>query len=266
VAARRSSPSPAAIAAPLAPPPPSPSLSWLPFERPLVRGTLTRRYKRFLADVDLAGHGPVTVHCPNSGSMMGLQDPRFPVLVSAAPGAARKLPWTLEFVSPDEGRTWVGCNTMRPNAVVGRLLEAGVVPGVPVGAVLREVRLGEASRIDFQVVPPAGPIHWVEVKNATLAQARPDGGLIAAFPDAVTDRGARHMAELARRARNGEAATALFFVNRADCDAFTLAADIDPAYAKAARAAARAGVRLVALGMEGGPDGWRPRGELPVVL
>ncbi len=232
-----------------------------PFGAPLVPGCLVRRYKRFLADVELADGSVVTAHCPNSGSMMGLREPGFQILLSPQDAPTRRLKWTWELVSPDAGRTWVGCNTMRPNQVVEHLLRLGLVPGFDASRGLRrEVPYGQSSRIDLLLGDEASGLTYVEVKNATLER---DG--VACFPDAVTERGAKHMAELSRMVKIGHGAAVVFFVNRGDCDAFSVARDIDPVYGRAFDAAVRSGVRMVPLGMEVTAKGWKVRGVLPAV-
>ncbi|HET6398014.1 MAG TPA: DNA/RNA nuclease SfsA, partial [Candidatus Thermoplasmatota archaeon] len=242
----------------------------VPLGLPLQPGRLERRYKRFLADVALDallpdGSAQVTAHCPNPGSMLGLAEAGMRVQLSRSDTPGRKLPWTLELVSPDGGATWVGCNTMRPNGIVARLALDGRVERLDASAGLRrEVRYGTASRVDL-VLGPEGRPHFVEVKNTTLAKDLPDGGRVALFPDAVTQRGATHMLELAREARRGRQATVVFLVNRGDCDAFGVADAIDPTYARALRKAERDGVRVLPLGMHVQPGGWTLRGELPRV-
>lgn len=233
-----------------------------PFRGALVPATLVRRRKRFLADMLLPDGALATAHCANSGSMLGLAEPGMECLLRHAPGPARVLHWTWELVRPRPGGCWVGVDTSRPNQVVGELLREGQVPGLRKGPVRREVRYGrEGSRVDFVLGDPAGPpsgLTFVEVKNTTMER---DG--VALFPDAVTDRGAKHMRELAAMARRGHDAAVLFFVNRADCHAFAVARDVDPAYGRAFDRAVRAGVQPIPLGMDVSPEGWAVRGVLP---
>jgi len=181
--------------------------------------------------------------------MLGLQEPGSRVMVSRSSNPKRKLPRTLELV--DAKGTWVGVNTMRPNAVVAALLQAGELPFK--GSVQREVNVGK-SRLDF-FLPDCDT--YLEVKNTTLA-----AGATAQFPDAVTSRGARHMAELTQLAENHHACV-LFFINRADCTHFDVARHIDPAYAAALEQARDAGVQVYPLGMSVDETGFTMRGELP---
>ncbi len=209
-------------------------------ERPLLHGVLLRRYKRFLADVRLDDGAVTTVHCPNSGSMLGLATPGARVLVSDSQDPARKLRLTLERVRA--GRTWVGVNTLLPNRLAREALAARAVPGLPpYDTVVPEAVLEPGTRIDFRLDRAGVPVAWVEVKSVTLAERR-----VALFPDAVTERGRRHIETLARVARGGVAAATLYLVGRADCDVVRPADAIDPAYGDALRAAAAAGVLLLA--------------------
>ncbi len=210
-------------------------------ERPLLRGRLVRRYKRFLADVKLEDGRLETVHCPNPGSMRGLDRPGIPVLVSDSEDPKRKLRLTLERVKP--GSAWVGVNTFLPNRIAREAIEAGRIPelrGYP--SVRSEVKLGERSRIDLRLESPMEPPCWVEVKSVTLREGRR-----ARFPDSVTERGRKHLVELRSAVTGGTARAAmLFVVNRRDCDVFEAAGDIDPAYAEELRVAAAAGVEMLA--------------------
>lgn len=218
------------------------------FAPPLIRGTLLRRYKRFLADVERADTGErVTVHCPNSGSMLGLNAPGSRVLVSDSGNPKRKLRLSLEMVKV--GRNWVGVNTQRPNQVVPEAIRAGRIPALAgYDRVRTEVGYGRrgGSRIDVLLErdsEEAPELCYVEVKNTTLTE----GGRheVALFPDSVTVRGQKHAAELRLMARRGHRAVMLFFVNRADCRVFRPADHIDPAYGRALRSAHRAGMEIL---------------------
>lgn len=209
-------------------------------DRPLIAGRLVRRYKRFLADVVLDDGRTVTVHVPNSGSMMGLDAPGSAVLVSDSLDDGRKLRLTLERVR--SGRGWVGVNTMLPNRIVREGVERGLVAELAgYDEVRSEVVCGPHSRIDLRLGSPGRPSAWVEVKNTTLRD-----GAVARFPDSVTERGLKHLEELTRLVRGGERAVMFFLVNRTDCSAMGPADTIDPAYGAGLRRAQSRGVELLA--------------------
>jgi sugar fermentation stimulation protein A len=232
---------------------------FLPFHAPLVEGRLVRRYHRFLADVDLGGR-VVVAHCVNSGRMEGLVERGLRVWLSPAANPARKLAWTWELV--EVGGVLVGANTAIPNTLVGAMLRARALPGFRAHrGVVAEAPHGPLSRVDFSVSMPGGA-HLVEVKNCHLAY--PDGR--GYFPDSVSERGTKHLRELAAHARKGGKATVLFTVQRADAVAVRPSDVHDPAFAQAARRAARAGVRFRALRVVPTLEGLRVEGELPVDL
>ena len=209
------------------------------FANPLVRGTLVRRYKRFLSDVTLDSGGQVVAHVANSGAMSGLSDPGLEVWLSPATNPARKLAWSWELARVDGGL--VGINTMHPNAIVAEAVAGQSIPELSGYKDLRrEVPYGRNSRIDLLLESPGRPTCYVEVKNVHLKR-----GEAACFPDAVTARGTKHLAELTERVAAGERAVMVFLVQREDCAYFTLAEDIDPTYAKALSRAIKAGVEAM---------------------
>ena len=217
------------------------------FAPPLIPATFLRRYKRFLVDVRLDDGSEVTVHCPNSGRMMGLDTPEARCWVSPAAGKGRKLPYTLELVDTPDGL--VGINTGRPNAIVAEAIGGPLMADfADYPRLRREVRYGENSRIDILLEGgPDGRLCYVEVKNVHLR--RPDGWhpTAAEFPDAVTARGAKHLRELTAMVAAGHRAVLVYLVQRADCDHVRIASDIDGAYADAMAAAVSAGVEAVCL-------------------
>jgi sugar fermentation stimulation protein A len=206
------------------------------FESPLVRGILVRRYKRFLADVDLPGHGMVTVHCANSGTMLGVSAPGSVVWVMPARNPKAALRWSWQMIEVDGGL--VGIDTGRPNPIAAEAIAAGLIPELnDYTGLRREVRYGVNSRIDLLLEAPGRAPCYVEVKNVHL---RRNGR--AEFPDSVTARGTKHLGELAVMAEAGARSVMLYVVQRGDCDSFALAADIDPTYAAALADARRRGV------------------------
>ncbi|RMF10831.1 MAG: DNA/RNA nuclease SfsA [Alphaproteobacteria bacterium] len=211
------------------------------FEYPLTEGRLIRRYKRFLADVELENGEMVTAHCMNSGSMMGLKEPGSRVWLSPATNPEAKLKWKWELV--EAGDALVGINTGHPNKLAEEAIESGRIPALAgYQTIRREVKYGENSRIDLLLEDhdDASPA-YVEVKNVTLKRKG-----AAEFPDAVTSRGAKHLRELARVAEAGKRAVMLYVAQRGDCTHFTIAGDIDPGYAEALELARAAGVELLA--------------------
>ena len=215
----------------------------LRYDKPMFKGSLVRRYKRFLADVVLDGTGEtVTVHVPNSGSMTGCSQPGSEVLVSDSLNPDRKLRLTLELVRVAPGPCgWAGVNTALPNALVSEAIERGKVPGLSgYDSLRREVTVEKGTRLDIVLEHSRRGRCFVEVKNVTLGR---DG--IACFPDAVTARGKKHLEVLARLRENGERAVIFFLVQRPDCHGFSTADDIDPEYGKTLRQALAQGVELL---------------------
>ncbi len=228
------------------------------YPTPLIPGTLVKRYKRFLADVTLEDGRDVTAHCANPGSMMGLADPGSRVWLEPNDDPRKKLKYGLRLV--EAGGACVGVDTGAANRVVKEALEAGAIPGLPAYDSLRaEVKYGTGSRVDFLLSGEGGDT-YLEVKSVTLSRRQ---GL-AEFPDSVTARGARHLAELAEMAQEGHGAVLLYLVQRGDCDRVSVAEDIDPGYAAALTAARKAGVQVMALGAKVGPEGIEAGTLLPV--
>src|ERR1700680_2795175 len=197
------------------------------FTAPLVRATLVRRYKRFLADVVLPSGETVTAHCANPGSMIGLAAPGAPVWLSRSDNPKRKLTHSWELVEVDlgSGTELVGINTTNPNALAAEAIAAGLVPALAgYGRVRPRVKYGKNSRVDFLLEEPGRPPCYLEIKNVHLMRQK---GL-AEFPDAVTKRGAKHLEELAGMTAVGARAVMLFLVQIASAERFAIARDIDP--------------------------------------
>jgi sugar fermentation stimulation protein A len=192
----------------------------------LTRGVLIKRYKRFMADIRLEDGSVVTAHLPNTGSMKSTRAPGSPVALSYRPAPHRKLAWTLEMIQAPGG-AWVGVNTMYPNRIVAEAVASGRIgPLRGYSEIRREVSCGRASRIDLMLRDARKADCYVEVKNVTYREGR-----WALFPDAVTERGTRHLLELAQMVAEGKRAVIFFLVNRRDCQVMGPAHRIDPVYA-----------------------------------
>jgi sugar fermentation stimulation protein A len=216
------------------------------FPRPLVRGTLIQRYKRFLADVRLADGSVVTASCPNTGSMMGLVAPGSVVWLSESDSPTRKYRHTWEMVEADlgQGPTLVGINTGHPNKLVAEAIgERRVRALAGYGELRREVNYGRNSRIDILLQCATKGLCYVEIKNVHLSRSH---GL-AEFPDSVTERGKKHLAEMSDMVRAGHRAVMVYLVQRSEAKKLAFARDVDPDYGLAFDQAAAAGVEAIAL-------------------
>jgi len=205
---------------------------------PLERGTLLRRYKRFLADIRLETGELITAHCPNSGSMRSCSDPGSPVMVSKSENLHRRYAHTWELVFANN--VWVGINTLVPNRLVYEAIRAGQFSELHgVTGIQKEVKYGKNSRIDLLLSFP-DRLCYVEVKNVTLVERD-----IAYFPDAVTERGRKHLQELVEMVAQRHRAVMFHLVQREDARLFRPAEHIDPMYAKSLRSAAEKGVEVL---------------------
>lgn len=207
------------------------------FEKPLEAATLIRRYKRFLADVSLDASGlHLTAHCPNPGAMLGLANEGDKIWLRPAKNPKSKLPYAWELTELKTGL--VGIDTGRPNRIAEEAIQGGLIPELDgYENCRREVKYGENSRIDLLLTSANRQDCYVEVKNVHLKR---NGR--AEFPDSKTVRGAKHLGELAKVAEAGSRAVMLYIVQRMDCEIFSLADDIDPAYGLAFRDARARGV------------------------
>ncbi len=230
------------------------------FQTPLIPATLLRRYNRFLADIRLEAGEVVKAHCPNPGSMLGLKDPGTRIWVEPNDDPKKKLNygWRL---SELPGGHWAGIDTSVPNRVVNEALTSGLVTELAgYRSVRPEVKYGTNSRVDFLLTEPGLPDAYVEVKNVHLRRE----GDWAEFPDSVTTRGAKHLAELSRVVGEGKRAVMLYLVQRTDCARLKMAGDLDPGYAKAFDLAREAGVEMLCYGTEITQDGVEFGAPLPI--
>lgn len=236
------------------------------FNPPFQPARLLRRYKRFLADIELPDGGIMTIHCPNTGSMMHCKEPGSRIWYSTSDSKTRKYPHTFEVIEV-AGKKLAGINTGRANALVREAVTENVVPRLSgYRHVQQEVKYGrENSRIDFLLREhPGRPGEdcYIEVKNVTLGEA---GGL-GLFPDAVSTRGTRHLRELMHIAEQGNRAVLFFCVQHTGIDRVEPAVAIDPDYSATLAEAAAAGVELMAWRARIGPKEIRLVEEIPVVL
>ncbi len=212
------------------------------FDEPLAECVLARRYKRFLADVEFPDGSALTVHCPNPGAMMGLNVPGSRAWISDSKNPKRKLRHTLELL--EIGNTMVGINTNRANRLAVEAISAGRIPALADYDRLRtEVRYGANSRIDILLEKAGRPDTYVEVKNVHLVRRK---GLHE-FPDSVTARGAKHLAEMSKEVERGNRAVMLYVIQRNDGDRFAISGDLDPHYRAAFTNARIAGVEAFAI-------------------
>lgn len=208
----------------------------------LIPGVLIKRYKRFLADVELEDGMKVTAHTPNTGSMKGCNIPGSKVWLSRSDNPTRKYPLSWEMVEADSGAI-TGINTGLANRLVTEGIENGVITELQNYTEIRqEVPYGkERSRIDLLLEARSGPVCYVEVKNVTWVE-----NSVALFPDAVSTRGTKHLRELSEMVRCGHRAVIFFCVQREDAHRFRPADEIDPIYGKTLRQAMRQGVEALA--------------------
>lgn len=213
------------------------------FKGPLEKGTLIQRYKRFLADVRLNTGETITAAVPNTGAMLGLTAPGSTVYLSRSDSPTRKYPHTWEIVEID-GLGMIGVNTANPNRITAEAITAGLVPELEGYSALRqEVKYGQNSRIDILLEGGSRPNCYVEVKNAHLFRKPGE----VEFPDCVTERGTKHLVELAAMVRQGHRAAMVYLVQAAFPSRLSLAPDLDGNYVKAFKAARKAGVEAYAL-------------------
>jgi len=212
------------------------------FPTTYIPATLLRRYKRFLADVELGNGEVVTVHTPNTGAMLGVADPGIRVWLRDTLGGKRKYRYSWEISEPEAG-TYVGVHTGLVNTLVREAIEDGTICELQgYASVTQEVRYGrENSRIDLLL--QAGERRcYVEIKNVTARDAQ----AMAMFPDAVSLRGQKHLRELQGVVADGQRGVMLYCIQRSDIDAFRPADEIDPAYGRLLREVAAGGVELLA--------------------
>lgn len=228
------------------------------FDTPLVKGKLIKRYKRFLADIELENGNVVVAHCTNSGSMKSCIEEGAPVYLSQAkdPNRKTKFTWEIIFINND----WVGINTGVPNKLAFEYIKENKIPKLSnYKIVKREVKFGD-SRFDVYCENENEKC-FVEVKNVTMKE-----GNQALFPDAVTTRGQKHLNTLVEVKKQGMRAVMLYIIQRSDVVGFGPAKEIDPDYAKAMKIASENGVELIAYQAKVSPTEIILDKELPINL
>lgn len=228
------------------------------FATPLIPARLIRRYKRFLADVTLPDGREVVAHCPNPGSMLGLADAGMKIWLEPNDDPRKKLKYGWRLVDHENGH-FTGIDTSVPNKALKAALMDHAVEGLPPYDLVRpEVKYAEGSRIDF-LLSGQGADTYVEVKSVTLMRK---AGL-AEFPDCVTARGAKHLCALSQMVAEGHRAVMLYLIQRTDCAALSMSADIDPAYVRAFDLASEAGVQVLVFDCAIDPNGVTIRRAIP---
>ena len=226
----------------------------------LFPGVLLKRYQRFLADVALDSGKTVTAHCPNTGSMSGCCEPGRPVYLSRHDSPRRKLKYTWELI--EMPTSLVGINTLVPNRLVALTTAAGQIRELRhYDTLTREVHIGNHSRIDLMLNADNRRPCYVEIKNCTLVEDE-----TAAFPDAVTARGRKHLEELLKLKRAGSRCVIFFLVQRMDAKRFRPADHVDSEYGRVLRQVMAEGVEAIAYDVHMDLRQIRLRRRLPVVV
>lgn len=209
------------------------------FKTKLVNGKLIKRYKRFLADVELESGEIVTAHCTNSGTMLTCLEEGAPVALTFVDDPKRKTKYTWEMIFINNN--WIGINTSHPNQIVYDAIVNKEIAGLDVyDEVKREVKFDE-SRLDV-VAKNSDETCVIEVKNVTMMIDN-----VALFPDAKTSRGLKHLNTLIRLKSEGYRAVMVYIIQRSDVESFTIAKDIDKDYAEGLKNAVENGVEVFAL-------------------
>lgn len=228
------------------------------FENQLVKGRLIKRYKRFLADVELESGEQVTAHCTNSGSMKTCLEEGADVYLSPVNDPKRKTKFTWEMIFINA--KWVGINTMVPNKLAYDAISNGELEKLKgYTKVKREVKFGD-SRFDIYAENETEKC-FVEVKNVSMKV-----GDSALFPDAVSSRGRKHLETLIEVKKSGIRAVMLYVIQRMDVEYFGMAEDIDPEYASSLRKAMENGVEVIAVQAEVSPEKIEIKKELLLKL
>ena len=195
------------------------------FENELIAGVLIKRYKRFFVDIKVKNK-VITAHCPNTGSMMGLLKEGNKVWLTKSSNEKRKLKYTLQIIEVNKQK--VGINTHLTNKIFYEALLNGKIINLKKSDILfKEKKFNLKTRFDF-FIKNKNKGCFIEVKNVTLSRTKS----LAEFPDAVTERGLKHIKELIIARKKGFDVYLAFVIQREDCKRFKIADDIDPEYKK----------------------------------
>ena len=234
------------------------------FEYPLQSGTLIKRYKRFLADVETSS-GIITIHCPNTGSMKGCAEPGSKVWFWDSENPKRKYRHSWELVQNEMGHM-IGINTNRANHLIKEAIIDRVLDNFDYDQINSEVSYGkEKSRIDI-LLKHNDQKTWIEVKNVTLLEVDLTNQSQGFFPDAVTSRGSKHLRELIGQVEKGDRSVLIFCVQHTGIHSVKVAEHIDSVYADTFRLAAQAGVEIIAAKTMISENEIRVIGQLPVII
>ena len=234
------------------------------FNPPLAKGTLIKRYKRFLTDIVTESGEIITIHCPNTGSMMNCLLPGSDAWYEVSTDPNRKTKGTWVIATTPFNRL-ANVNTHLANDLVAEALENGMIDlGKPYQKLQREVKYGhENSRIDLRLTHDDASYTYIEVKSVTLGFEENN---IAAFPDAITTRGTKHLRELMALVEEGVNAVLIFCVNLSGIEGVRPADEIDPEYGRVLREAINAGVKVLAFGTLVTETEIKISHELPIIL
>jgi sugar fermentation stimulation protein A len=217
------------------------------YPQALESGVLIRRYKRFLADVQMDDGRLLTAHCANTGAMTHCADPGCRVWLLDSGNPKRKYRYSWEWT--EVAGCYKACiNTARANQLVAEALLERRLPGLDQWTELQREPVVEDGRLDFRLQLAGQADIWIEVKSVTLIRPQTIGhesGLTACFPDAVTARGLKHLLRLQQLVASGQRAVLLFCVALDGVGTIETAADIDPAYAQALQQVMAAGVEVL---------------------
>jgi len=217
-----------------------------PWSESLTKAVFLKRYKRFFADIEINGCVEVA-HVANTGSLIGVLRPKARALVLPSSDPSRKLKYSLKAIQSKNG-DWIGVDTGIPSKILALLLKQNPNPLTPSLKTFKlEYKLNSHTRLDAMTTLDDESKLFFELKNVTMRKFDPNlASHVALFPDAVTERGQKHLLELMELVSKGHRAKLIFMVQRTDCNAFRTAHEIDANYAKLLFEASKNGVEIEA--------------------